>query len=230
MDGKMMVQLTTLVRILDFLLAYPFGDSPAARVVTRYGEGVTRLRALVAQQGEGVVTRKVEVARRQELRRRIIRGPLRHLSRVAEALQAAQPQLAAAIGQSVHQMSGELFLATVHSIAATAESSQALLQQEGLSEGTVTDLKALLEAYEAALKEAGAGRRAHTGARAEMQVLGRDLMRMVKQLDGIVQFHYRAQPEVLGAWASARNFAWPVTEVSAPATPARPTLAEGSKA
>ncbi|MBK6422888.1 MAG: hypothetical protein IPF77_11875 [Gemmatimonadetes bacterium] len=53
MDGKLQVQLTTLVRILDFLLAYPFGDSPAARVVTRYGEGVTRLRALVAQQGRG---------------------------------------------------------------------------------------------------------------------------------------------------------------------------------
>ena len=49
MDGKLQVQLTTLVRILDFLLAYPFGDSPAARVVTRYGEGVARLRALVAE-------------------------------------------------------------------------------------------------------------------------------------------------------------------------------------
>ena len=58
MDGKMMVQLTTLVRILDFLLAYPFGDSPAARVVTRYGEGVTRRRALGARQQEGGGTRR----------------------------------------------------------------------------------------------------------------------------------------------------------------------------
>ncbi|MBK6781755.1 MAG: hypothetical protein IPG75_19780 [Gemmatimonadetes bacterium] len=80
----------------------------------------------------------------------------------------------------------------------------------------MADPKTLLEAYEGALKEAGAGRRAHTGARAEMQVLGRELMRMVRQLDGIVQYHYRAQPEVLGAWASARNFAWPVPEVTAP--------------
>ncbi len=53
---------------------------------------------------------------------------------------------------------------------------------------------------------------------------------MVRQLDGIVQYHYRAQPEVLGAWASARNFAWPVAEVSAPATPAGPTQAEGRMA
>lgn len=230
MDGKLQVQLTTLVRILDFLLAYPFGDSPAARVVTRYGEGVARLRALVAQQREGVVTRTVEVSRRQELRRRMVRGPLRHLARVAAGLEAAQPQLAAAIGQPVRKLSGELFLATAHSIATTAEANQALLREEGLSEGTLTDLKELLAAYETALKEAGAGRRAHTGARAEMQVLGRDLMRMVKQLDGIVQYHYRAQPEVLGAWASARNFAWPVPEVAPPAIPARPTLAEGSKA
>ena len=63
-----------------------------------------------------------------------------------------------------------------------------------------------------------------------MQVLGRELMRMVRQLDGIVQYHYRAQPEVLGAWAAVRNFAWPVAEVSAPATPAGPTQAGGTKA
>ncbi|MBK6781745.1 MAG: hypothetical protein IPG75_19730 [Gemmatimonadetes bacterium] len=45
----------------------------------------------------------------------------------------------------------------MHSIAATAESNLALLQQEGLSEGTVTDLKALLEAYEGPSRRGGGG-------------------------------------------------------------------------
>lgn len=43
----------------------------------------------------------------------------------------------------------------------------------------------------------------------------RDLMRMLRQLDGIIVYRYRDQPEVLGAWQSARNIAWPVVKPEA---------------
>ena len=34
-------------------------------------------------------------------------------------------------------------------------------------------------------------------------------MTMVQQLDGIVGYQFRDKPEILGAWESARNVAWP---------------------
>ena len=45
-------------------------------------------------------------------------------------------------------------------------------------------------------------------------------MRMLQQLDGIVLYRYRDQPERMGAWASARNIAWPLGEAVKPEVPA----------
>lgn len=87
---------------------------------------------------------------------------------------------------------------------------------------TPTELKTLLAEYEQAVSDAHAGRRSHTGARSEMQGLIRELMQMVRHLDGTVAFHFRGQPELLGAWKSARNVAWPADTPAAPA--ARPAL------
>jgi hypothetical protein len=42
-------------------------------------------------------------------------------------------------------------------------------------------------------------------------------MVLVRQLDGLVVFHFRDKPDLLGAWKSARNVAWPATEPVRPA-------------
>jgi hypothetical protein len=49
-------------------------------------------------------------------------------------------------------------------------------------------------------------------------------MRMLHQLDGIVLYRFRDQPELQGAWKSARNIAWPLPEgrPEAPAEGAKP--------
>jgi hypothetical protein len=93
-----------------------------------------------------------------------------------------------------------------------------------MSEESLEELSQMLQAYEQAVSDANAGLRAHTGARAELQSLARDLMRMLQQLDGIVLYRFRQEPEVQGAWKSARNIAWPVGEArpEAPAEGAKP--------
>ena len=66
-----------------------------------------------------------------------------------------------------------------------------------------------------------AGRRAHTGARAELGELAKELMRLLQQLDGIVMYRSRDKPALLGAWHSARNIAWPLNEPVKPEAPAK---------
>ena len=46
-----------------------------------------------------------------------------------------------------------------------------------------------------------------------MKALGVELIAMVKQLEGMVLIRFRQDPNLKGAWASARNVAWPAPTV-----------------
>jgi hypothetical protein len=82
--------------------------------------------------------------------------------------------------------------------------------QFGLSEEGLAEVKGQVGAFEKSVIEGAAGRRAHTGARAELRILVKELMRRVQMLDGIIVLRFRDKAETLGAWESARNVAWPV--------------------
>ncbi len=182
----------------------------ADRVVAQFGGKVARIRVLVAQQEDGQVARTASNGKRLALRREITQIPLRHRSGVAASLEGERPELAAALRRPVHAMSGALFLSAAQSIAATIQEHHDLLCSHGMAEEIPQELNALVAEYQQAESDANAGRRAHTGARTELRELSRELTRLIRQLDGVVVFHFRDKPEVLGAWKSARNVAWPV--------------------
>ena len=219
MDGTLQVQLVMEVRLVDFCRANPFGDGPADEAAARFKTKVERQQVLIALQRDGEAMREAQVGKQKELRREIIRLPARHLNGIAAALKAEQPALAAAIGKSLHGLKAQEFLAAVRSLATTLQENHDVLRAHGMAEETLATLTGLLAEYEQAVSEANAGRRAHTGARAEMRTLGKELMVLVRQLDGLVVFHFRDKPNLLGAWKSARDVAWPVPEATKPAVP-----------
>ncbi len=47
-------------------------------------------------------------------------------------------------------------------------------------------------------------------------------MRLVQNLDGIIGLRFEEKPEMLGAWRSARNVAWPEVEAGRPPEGERP--------
>lgn len=224
MDNILRLKLAMLLALVDFLRAHSLGEGPVAAVVARFIEKVARLQALIAQQQDGASGRKAQTGRYQELRQQITRMPLYHLAGLAPALAAEAPELAALLKTTVSNKSGPLFLATAHSVLQAVETHQELLLGHGMLPATPGELQTLLAEYEQAVSDAHAGRRAHTGARSEMQGLIRELMLMVRHLDGTVAYHFRGQPELLGAWKSARNVAWPTDTAAAPATAPQPAL------
>ena len=212
MDAKLQLKIAMLGRLQDFLRAYPLGDEPGDKVIARFMERMDRLRALIAQQQDGAVSRTAENARRRELEQRMTRLPLRNLAGIAGALDKQHGEVAAALTQQVHNLSVQRFLTTARSIATTAQDHHDVLRANGMAEGTLEDLNAQIDEYEQALHDANAGRRAHTGAQAEVRELGRELMTMARQLEGMVRYRFHDKTEVLGAWKSARNVAWPVVQ------------------
>ena len=227
MEALQQLVIAMLVRVWDFLRAHPFGDEPGTALTEKYWAALARVRELIGQEQEGRIMRKVQVARHVQLRQRITRVPVRHLARIAEGLPPEQAQLAAMLRLDRTERSRPEFLAKVRSILAAAEANAELLKGVGMAEGTVTDLRTLTDAYEQAMSDADAGRRAHIGARAERHALLRELRRMTRQLDGIISYRYQGNAEMLATWASARNTAWPV---AVPPKPELPKPAEGRPA
>jgi hypothetical protein len=92
-----------------------------------------------------------------------------------------------------------------------------LLRASGMTEGTEDELNAPITEYDQTVSEAYSSRRAHTGVRAELRSLSRELRQLVRQLDGIVVYRLRDNQGRLGTRVRARNVAWPNDEPVKPA-------------
>lgn len=209
------LKVGTGVRVRDFLSAHPMDHQPAELVAARFAAQVERARVLLTQRDSGEAASKASTARRKTLRKDMLKGPVRHVNLISKAVASAEPGKVK-VRSYLDRQSQPDFQATVRAISQEVEADKALYLQHGLSEESLEELNTMLAAYDAAVVEGNAGRRASTGATAELKVVTRDLMRMLRQLDGIIVYRYRDQPEVLGAWKSARNIAWPVVKPEAP--------------
>jgi hypothetical protein len=98
--------------------------------------------------------------------------------------------------------------------AARATLEKATAQQEvlvslGMSVQAVGDLAKALGEFEQTLEATRAGRREHVGARADLDAIGAEIAEQVQLLDGVVQYQFGTDAELMGAWGSARNVLGP---------------------
>lgn len=219
MNINLRLKVAMAVRVRDLLLANPFGYDPADQVAAQFVEKVGRAQALLTQQETGEMASRSSRRHRRGLRRQMLQLPIRHLLKIAKSVASENPEVANGLRRPEVGRSEEAFQASVRAIAQEAETHRDLFLKHGLSDESLEDLGKMLSAYEQAVRDANAGRRAHTGARAELRALAKDLMRLLQQLDGIVLYRYRTKPELMGAWTSARNIAWPLGEPAKPETP-----------
>jgi hypothetical protein len=103
------------------------------------------------------------------------------------------------------------------------EKEKALFQEYGLADDIMASITALLAEFEQALEAGDAGRRAHTGARVDLEEVAAEIMLVIKDLDAMQRLRYRNEPEQLGSWQSARNVPWRVT--APPSAPGEDTSA-----
>lgn len=220
MNINLRLKVGMAIRVRDFLLANPFGYEPADQVAALFGEKVGRAQVLLTQQETGELASRTSTRHRRGLKRQMVQLPLRHLLKIAKSVAAEHPEVASGLSRPAFGRSEEAFQASVRAIAQEAETHRELFLKHGLSEESLEELGQMLKAYEQAVHDANAGRRAHTGARAELQALAKELMRLLQQLDGIVLYRFRDKPVLMGAWTSARNIAWPLGEPAKPEAPA----------
>ncbi len=78
-----------------------------------------------------------------------------------------------------------------------------------MTQTVLDDLAAALGEFERTLEASREGLREHVGASADLEVVGAEISEQLQLLDGVVQYRFGDDAELMGAWASARNVLGP---------------------
>jgi hypothetical protein len=229
MNTKARLRIEMAIRVRNLLEANPFEEPNAVQVVTQFGAKVGRAQDLVAQRESGIASARAARAKRSELRRQLRDEPLKQLTEIAKAAARDRPELANLFRGVRADVNQQEFRARVQGVLERVAESKELFLELGMRSTLVDELTQALAAYDAAIAEADAGRRAHVGARVELDALSKELVLMVGHLDGMMVYRLRAEPDLAGAWRSARNVAWPARRAPERPAPGSPTGIDAEK-
>lgn len=218
MNAVLRRRLEMAARVRDFLRAHRTDGVGDGTALTRFEELVDRAEALAAQQQAGVVATRAATTQREQLRRTLQTTLLRYVAAVGAVAAQDEPQLAPQFRMPSPGASYQAFLTGARDLLEKTTAHKELLVSRGMSEKVVDDLGAALDQLEQTLEASRAGRRDHVGATADLDAVAAEILAQVKVLDGLVRYRFGTDPEMMGAWASARNVLGPFRSKSEPET------------
>lgn len=204
-------------RVIAFSHAHPDGSAGAVEDLARLEELLSRGTTLATQQQTGTTTVRVAAVSKRRMRAEINRTPLRHLVRIAVAASAQQPELRARFRMPASGISFQEFLAEARALAEEATTHRELFLSYGLPEKFLEDLAAALDQLEAAIDSKTSGLAAKTGAVADLQVVTREMGKVVAKIDARNRIRFQDQPELLQAWQSIKLLPTHATQAAEPA-------------
>jgi hypothetical protein len=205
MNSKTRRKLEMGARVLEFSREHPDVSPAYASSVTRLEALLARADLLEAQQREGILLSRAATNRKQELRRSLKLGLLKHLAGVAEAASAEVPELLQKFTLPETTQSYRAFRAAARGIEAEVRGRKELLVKYGLSETGVTAFTAALEEFDAMVKQGSDSRIAHVGASFELDEVGDEVVQVVKVMNGLKYHLFSRDGELMASWASASN-------------------------
>jgi hypothetical protein len=192
-------------RALAFAEAHPEQTPADLPALSRLKEILARADQLIIQQRDGISEVRAATLEKREIRRRIRRTHLPHLSRVAEAAGTERPELAKKLELPSEALPYLAFRSAVQGILTEAQNEKELLVRYGMVEPAPASLGEALGQFDRAVERGVSGRRAHVGARAELEAIADEVLQQVRQLDGLIRFRFAKDAEALAAWRSASN-------------------------
>jgi hypothetical protein len=197
-------------RVRDFLRAHGTDGVGQGLGLAKLEELLERAKVLAEQQLVGVAMTRRATRQRNDVRRALQRKILRYLRVVG---QVAAKQNGALANQFPLPPSSATHAALRTAARATLEKATAqkdVLVSLGMSAKVLDDLTASLSEFERTLEASRTGRREHAGASADLEAIGAAISEQVKLLDGVMQYRFGDDVELMGAWASARNVVGPL--------------------
>lgn len=218
MNAQLRRRLEMAARCRDFLRANQIDGVGQDLGLTRLEQLLEHAENLVTQQRTGVAVERAAVTQRQELRRALQPRILGYLSAVGAVAARQNAELAEQFRMPPRERTHQALLTMARAILERATAQKELLVKLGMSEQVLDELATALGQYEDTLQATSAGRREHVGAAAELKAVASDISKQLRMLDKVVRYRFGDNPELMGAWASARNVAGPFKTTNEPET------------
>jgi hypothetical protein len=209
MNAKTRRKIEMGTRALNFSRAHPDASPGYATTLARLEEQLTRAAQLIDRQRDGIAQVRGATVQKLVLRRMMRRTQLMHLARVAEGAAKEQPELAQKFVLRPEQTPYLEFRAAARAMVAEAQNQKDLLVRHGLADTLLEHLVENLNRFDQAVEQGVEARRAHVGASAELDVIGDEILHLVKVMDALNHFRFADNAEVLAEWESASNVIGP---------------------
>ena len=201
------------VRVRDYSRAHPSADASYASVLSRLESSITRMEELAGQQQGGYLSKHSSTVRRQELRRRLHGGLLRHLVTIAQDAASENPAITEMFTLPPANATNRAFQTLARTMLEQGQAQKELLAKHGLADKLLDDLTAAVTEFDASVAETNEGLQDHVLARAELDKVSAEVMLLVGMLDGLNRYRFDRDPQLLAAWESAKRVtSGPVTE------------------
>ncbi len=215
------------VHVRDFNRTHPSADAHQASVLAKLEETIAQMEALAGQQVTGVVSKGSSIVRRQDIRRQLHGGLLRHLVTVANAAAEEQPDLIQEFRMPAINASHTIYRTVARTLLEKGVAQRELLLKHGLGETLLDDLRKAVDELDASVEETVEGKQRHILARSELRTLSDEVMQLVGILDGINRYRFAREPQLLAAWDRAKHVVGGSQVEALPSTPEVPAEPTG---
>ena len=198
-------------RVAQFQLDHPNPAPAAQAAVQSLATLVAEGRTLLDQQQRSGLAVELAVDTKADLRRAII-SDTQDLARIATVAALRQPEVAFTLEPPSSNTGQVRFLSMARVVLDTASTNKALLETYGMADGTLEALGAALSRYEALVSGQATSRTERVGAVARLEVLAKEIILVLRQLDVMERRRLRDNAELLAAWKNARDIHWPRPE------------------
>ena len=209
MNALVRRRLEMAARARDFLRAHEMDGVGQGLGLAKLEELLERAENLATQQRTGVAVVRSATKQRQEIRRALQPKILGYLSVVGAVAATQNAELAEQFRMPPPNATHQALLTMSRAILEKATAQKPLLVSLGMSEQVLDELATALGEYEQTLEATSAGRREHVGARADLKTVAAEISKQLRLLDKVVRYRFGDNPELMGAWDSARNVAGP---------------------
>jgi hypothetical protein len=196
-------------RVRDFLRAHKTDGVGEGLGLAKLEELLQRAQVLATQQRVGVAMTRQATKHRREVGRALQSKILRYLRVVGRVAAKQNGELANEFPLPPSNATHEALVTAARATLEKATAQKDVLVTLGMSPQVVEDLAKALGEFERSLEATREGRREHVGASADLIAVAAEIAEQVELLDGVVQYRFGDDAELMGAWASARNVLGP---------------------
>jgi hypothetical protein len=196
-------------RVRDFLRAHETEGVGQLLGLVKLEELVQRAQVLAAQQRVGVAITRQATKQREAVRRALQSKLLRYLRVVGKVAAKQNGELANQFPLPPGNTSQQALLTAARATLENATAQKDLFVTLGMSQQVLEDLASAVAEFDKTLEATREGRREHVGASADLEAVCAAIAEQVQLLDGVVQYRFGDDAELMGAWHSARNVLGP---------------------